>query len=356
MGTSTCYSTRLVVAAARGRYTSNMRSGILMTLALALPLLASAQSLPGLEGLGGVVGPSFSISMAPQYPAPFSTATLSFLSTTIDLSNATLAVSANGKNIYQGSIQPVSIQLGKAGSVTNISATMTSGDATYKQVLSVQPEDVVLVAEPMASVPPLYPGKPSVPLEGSVRVVTVANLRNAGGTMLNPASLSYAWTVDSTQIANSSGIGKMSVIVASPLQYRARNVSVIVRSSDGALVGGASLSLSPVNPTVRIYENDSLLGIRFDHALLSGYTIGGSESTLYAAPFSFPTIGGAPTLQWFLNGSAAQTGNMITLRPTGSGQGSASLSLVASSGSYTTATTNLSLVFGAKPSTNFFGL
>lgn len=331
-----------------------MRLGLLttFTLTLLLPLAASAQSLGGL----GDTGQSFTLSSAPQYPAPYSVATLSFLSSSLDLSNSTLSVSVNGKGIYQGSVQPVSITLGKAGSVTNVVATISSDGANYSQTLSIQPEDVALVAEPISSAPPLYPGKSLVPLEGDVRVVAVANLKNAKGSSLDPATLSYAWTVDDTQIANSSGIGKESLIVASPLQYRVRNVSVAVMSQDGALVGGASFTLTPEEPLVRIYENDPLLGILYDHALLDSYAITDAESTLYAAPFSLPTTAGAPLLQWFLNGSVAQTGNSITLRPSGSGQGSASLSLVASAGESTTATANLSLSFGATSGSNLFGL
>ncbi|MDE2021920.1 MAG: hypothetical protein KGI71_03345, partial [Patescibacteria group bacterium] len=218
------------------------------------------------------------------------------------------------------------------------------------------PEDVALVAEPISSAAPLYPGRPGVPLEGSTRVVAVANLRNTKGNVIAPGTLSYAWTVDGTNIESDSGIGKDAIVVESPLRYRSRTISVTATSQDGSLVGGASLSLSPVDPSIRIYENDPLLGILYDHALSNQYSIPGAESTLYAAPFSFPTTDGAPSLQWFLNGNAAQTGNSITLRPTGSGQGNASLSIVSSAGSYTTATANLSLLFGAAASSNTFGL
>lgn len=332
-----------------------MRSALLVafTLALVIPIAALAQSS---GGLFGETGKTFTVSAAPQYPAPLSVATLSFLSNSLDLANATLTVSVSGKSIYQGAVQPVSVTLGKAGSITNVAATISTGGTNYKQTLSIQPQDVALIAEPISSSPPLYPGKSSVPLEGDVRVVAVANFRNAGGQVLNPAALSYSWTVDDTKIADSSGIGKEAIMVASPLQYRARNVSVAVMNQDGSLVGGASLSLMPLDPSVRIYENDPLLGIRFDRALSNAYAISGSEATLYAAPFSFPTTSSAPFLQWFLNGSAAQTGNFITLRPTGSGQGNASLSLVSSSGTFTTATANLSLSFGETPSFNLFGL
>jgi len=106
---------------------------------------------------------------------------------------------------------------------------------------------------------------------------------------------------------------------------------------------------------VRIYRNDPLLGIRFDHALFGEYAIAGAETTLYGAPFSFPTTTGAPFLDWNLNGARAQTGNSITLRPSGSGEGDASLTLSASSDTSAAATTDLTLLFG-KSATSLFGL
>lgn len=330
-----------------------MRSRLLViTTLMLLPFVASAQFIGSPTGSGT----SFFISVNPQYPAPGSKATVSLLSDTLDLTNATETVSVDGKKIYQGSVQPLSITLGKAGDITNVAVTISSGGASYTQTVSLQPQDVALVAEPISSAPALYPGKPLIPLEGSVRVVAVTNFRGTNGVALPSDTLAYAWAVDGANIANASGIGKEALMVLSPPQYRQRSVSVRVQSQDGRLAGGASMSLSPVGPTVRIYENDPLLGIRFDRALSGNYAIGGAENTLYAAPFSLPTTRGAPILQWFLNGSAAQTGSAITLRPTGSGEGNASLSLVASAGNSTKATADLSISFGATASSNLFGL
>lgn len=331
-----------------------MRFGIFTTIAigLLLPLFAFAQSL---DDSTGNTDP-FTISVLPQYPIPSNPAVLSFLSSTLDLTNATLKVSVGGKQIYQGSVQPVPVMLGKAGSATSVLVTVVSAGNTYTQTVVIQSQDIVLIAEPLSSAPVLYPGKPLVPLEGNTRVVAVANMADAAGKILDPATLSYSWTVDDTRIANSSGIGKSAVIVASPLQYRERTVSVVVQSQMGNLVGGATLSLSPQEPSVRLYENDPLFGIRFDHALSSTYAIRGSEVSLYAAPFSLPLIHGVPFIQWFLGGTAAQTGNLITLRPSGSGNGTANLSLTAGAKYSSPATANITVSFGAKPSTNFFGL
>ena len=325
----------------------------IFAIALILPIVASAESF---GSLGDIGGDAFTFSVSPQYPSPYGQATVSFLSSSIDLANATLAVSVGGKQIYQGSVRPVFITLGKAGGVTGVTATISSVGVNYSQMISIQPQDVTIIAEPTSSAPPLYPGKPLVPLEGGVRIVAMANLKNAGGASLDPGTLSYAWTVDGTRIANSSGIGKKSIMVASPLQYRARSVSVTVQSQNGSIVGGASLSLTAQEPLVRIYKNDPLLGISFDHALSGSYAIAGAETTFYAAPFSLPTTGGAPFIQWFLNSASVQTGNSITLRPAGSGQGDSSLSVVASAGNSVPATTNLSLSFGTQSGFNFFGL
>ena len=324
---------------------------VALAFALLLPGASLAQSLGSSDGSA-----SFSISSSPQYPAPGSTATLSFLSSSFDLANATLSVVANGKNIYKGSVQSVPVTLGKTGGVTTITATVVAGGTSYEQTLVLQPQDVTLIVEPVSSAPILYPGKPRVPLGGSARIVAMANLKSAGGRSIAPTALSYSWTVDGTQIANSSGIGKRSIMVAAPLQYRSRTVSVAVTNADGSLSGGASISLTPFEPSVRVYENDPLLGVRFERALSGNFTITGAESALYAAPFSLPTNKGTPLIQWFLNGSTAQTGSSITLRPAGNGQGSAALSLTASVGESSVATANLSLLFGEKPNINFFGL
>lgn len=333
-----------------------MRSFFITSLVvLLLPTLASAQMFGDLGGTGGT--PGFSLSADPQYPAPNSQVTISTLSSTLDLTNAVMTVMVGSKEIYKGNTRPVAVPVGKTGTITSVTVLITSGGAKYSQKISIQPQDVVVVAEPVSSAPVWYAGKPLVPLEGDVRVVAMANLRNASGKMSDPAALSYSWTVDGAQVASASGIGKRAIIVASPLQYRSRSVSVAVMSQDGTLVGGASLSLIAEEPLVRIYRNDPLLGILYDHALSGDYAITEAEDAFYAAAFSMPKGNGAPLLQWFLDGTEAQTGNSITLRPTGNGTGSALLSLIASAGESTKAANDLSLSFGATTGGfNLFGL
>lgn len=326
-----------------------MRSIIFAALfLLILPISVRAQTIGSTIDAQPVT-----LSILPQYPEPFGEVVVTPQSNSLDLTNSTMTVSVGGKNIYQGTVQPITVKLGKTGSITQVKVTLSTGGLTNSASAFIQPQDVILIAEPVSSAPPLYLGKPLVPIGGNVRVVAVANFKDARGAILKPSSLSYAWTVDNVQIGKSSGIGKSSLLVASPLQFRARTVSVTVTSSNGTLVGGSTISLVPQEPSVRIYRNDPLLGIQFNRALSGEYSITGAESSLYGAAFSFPVSGGTPLLEWSLNGTKAHTGNSITLRPSGSGEGAASISLTASSDGSGSATANLTVLFGKTASSLF---
>ena len=66
---------------------------IALALAILLPGAAVAQFMGG-AGDTSDAGTAFSASIDPQYPAPYSQATLSVLSPTLDLTDATMKVSS----------------------------------------------------------------------------------------------------------------------------------------------------------------------------------------------------------------------------------------------------------------------
>lgn len=326
-------------------------AAVLGALLVTVPLPVSAQF--------GSAGQPFTISADPRPPPAYGVVTLTPVSGDIDITGATMTVTVGGVQSYSGNAKPITITLGAAGQTAAVSVSMKTSRGTYRQTLSLTPQDVTLVAEPLSSAPPLYPGKPLVPLGGSVRVVAVADLRTGAGVQLDPNSLSYAWVIDGTDEVGASGIGKRVLIVNSPLQYRAGTVEVTVTSPDGLRSGVASLDLAAADPTVRIYERDPLMGIRFDKALGDTYALTGSEASLYAAPFSFPTALRAPLLSWYVSGTLAQTGNLITLRPTGQGRGTASVSVTGdSTGSIDApaASASLTASYGTSGSSSLFGL
>ena len=330
-----------------------MRSLLLATLiALAFPVIVSAQALGTQTPV--TAASTFSISLSPQYPAPYSTVSLSLSSSSLTLSAATMVVYLNGKQFYSGPVSIISIPVKGAGSVDSLRVVVTSAGVSRTQTAIIQPQDVTLIVEPNATAPALYPGKPLVPLNGTARIVAVANIRDAAGKIISPSKLSYTWKVENATQINASGVGRDAITVDSPMQYRETTVSVSVTNQSGSLVGGASIRLNPSKPTVRIYQDDPLLGIRFNNALSSTFTMTGAETSFYAAVFSQPlsSTGGS----WYVNGNEAQTGNTITLRSTGSGQGNASLMFEATSGIGAQVQATLPLLFGSSQSANSLGL
>lgn len=318
---------------------------------LLLPSLASAQALD----FGEVANDPFSVSVSPQYVAPLSNAVLSFVSGDVDLTTSTLVVLVDGKEVYRGVPHAISVPMKKAGVLTTITLKVLVGKKTYTKTVSLRPQDVLLISEPLSTVPPLYPGKGLTPQEGSVRLVAVANLLDANGKPVKPSEIAYRWTVDGTEIASASGLQKSSIVVDSPDQYRSRDVHLDVSAMNGTIVGGADTTINPVDPIIRLYESSPLLGIRFEKTLYGSYTLSAPEISLYAAPFGF-SRSDARESNWFLNGSSVQKGPVVTLRPTGSGKGTASLTNTTTAGAFSTATANLTVQFGSDTSNSLFSL
>ena len=108
------------------------------------------------------------------------------------------------------------------------------------------------------------------------------------------------------EIANSSGYRQRGDHrLGFAAQYRARDVSIAVTNSTASSVVGRRSRL-PLWSRPCAFST-APVGIRFDRALSDSSTIASAETTL-EAPFSVPTTGGAPLIQWFLNGSTAQDG------------------------------------------------
>lgn len=329
----------------------------LLSFAFVGPLFASAQSLnPATIGVSGVSVPALTLTLSPSNPRPGSVVVVTPESTVLNLSNSTVSISVNGTKVYSGNSQPVSVQVGANGTATTIRAVATTNGATNSASITLRPGDVSLVAEPISSAPALYLGKPLVPSGGVVRLVAIADLRTSSGKEISPANLSYVWQEDGSTLESASGIGRSTVVVSSPLPYRSSTITATVSSPDGSIVGQDDVTLSPQSPTLRLYIDDPLLGIIYDRALAGSQQITSSEVTIAAAPYSFPTDTAAPQVNWFLNGNAAQTSPTITLRPTGQGAGSATLSAsVTSSDALANVSAALTLLFGQSTS-NFLGL
>ncbi|MDB5244996.1 MAG: hypothetical protein JWN90_101 [Parcubacteria group bacterium] len=293
------------------------------------------------------------LTIDPNYPKPYQIVTVTPGSDLIDLSASTVTFSVNGTVVQRGSgTESASIAVGGPGTVTNITLTVVNNGQTYTEKTSVRPADVALVLEPISSTHPFYEGAPLIGSEGRLRLIAVPDLRTSVGKPIPASSLVYTWKNDDQILQSSSGIGKSVLSATASVRYRDSTITVIVSSQDSSITGSASVRISPTDPVVRIYENDPLLGPRYENALPNSITMTGSEETYRVVPYFFSSL---PSLAWSVNGTPSQTGQDITVRPTGNGKGTALLGVDAESDSpVQSGASSLSVTFGASAK-NIFG-
>jgi ribosomal protein L31 len=295
------------------------------------------------------------LDVEPQYPAPYQTITITPSSGQFDMTSTQISVTVNGQAYYKGSGQaPISLQLGGPGSTSKIVVNATNAGLTYTKSISITPESVALVVEPISSTHPFYAGEGLVPSEGRVRLVAIPDLRTSSGKQLDPTTLTYTWKLGDQILQSDSGIGQSVLNATAPERYQDADVSVTVASPDGSLLAEADTTISPVDPIVRIYENDPLMGPLYDNALSDTFTMTDTEDTYRGVAYYFSD---APTLTWTVNGTGSGSEPDITVRSSGNGTGSAVLSFEADdNATQETANSTLSVNFGQASSGGLFGL
>jgi hypothetical protein len=323
----------------------------LLSLALVVPGFALAQSIGG-------VGPApLTLDLQPQYPRPYDTITVTPGSSNIDLTGAQISFYVNGKLLSTSTgTAPASVVLGAPGTATTIKVTaITAGGGSYSVSQTISPAEVELIAEPTSTSHPFYQGGLGIPSYGQVRLVALPDLRTSTGKRYADSALIYNWKLNGQALTDASGIGRSVINITAPVRYRDATLEVIATSPDQSRVAEANMIISPVDPLVRIYENDPLLGIRYDQAVGTDFTLPGTEDTFMAVPYYFAQT---PALSWSVDGKAGGSDPAITLRATGSGGGSASVSVTADlSQLFSTATQAVRVTFGASSGgTGIFGL
>lgn len=318
-------------------------------------LILSILFLAGASAVHAQSVEPLTVTLSPEHPRPYGTVTVTPASSLIDLAGSTVTISANGAVIEKGSgAQPADIQLGGPGSRTTIVVTAVLNGQTFQKQVVVRPSDVSLIIEPVSSTHPFYRGSSLITSEGRVRLVALADLRTSSGALIPSSSLIYTWKSADQILQEASGIGKSVLTVDAPFRYRDASVSVTVTSQDGSAVAQASTVIAAIDPIVRIYRNDPLLGPWFSLALPASFSMTDEEETFRAVPYFFS---GTPSLSWQVNGTPSETAQDLTVRPAGNGTGTAVISVTASDTTRTqSATRSLSVTFGGSKSTGIFGL
>ncbi|MGE5540836.1 MAG: hypothetical protein ACM3TU_00930 [Bacillota bacterium] len=293
------------------------------------------------------------VSVVPDTPRPYQTVTVTPGSTFFDPASALISISVNGSVIESGGgVQSVPITVAGPGEETVITIKAVVGADTYTKQITLRPADVALVVDAVSTVHPFYLGAPLVAPQGRARVVAIPDLRTSAAARINPAELVYTWRWGDQVLTDQSGIGRSVLTVTAPVRYRDADLSVTVTDQARTLVAEASTVISPVDPFARVYHTDPLMGPDFDHALSGQFVLKGEEDAFRGVAYFFGTT---PSLSWAVNSQTLSSDQDVTVRTTGSGEGTATLSFSAqdSSGDQS-ASMHLPVKFGSKKP-NIFG-
>jgi len=326
-----------------------MRSFRLLSIFFVLCIATSVHA----QGIGSTE--PITVLINPEHPRPYQSISISPRSTVLNLSASTVVITVNGSEVERGSGAVVGYaRMGGPGEHTTVSVTVTSDGRTYSKQVVLRPADVSLIIEPVSTTHPFYKGAGLVSSEGRVRLVAVPDIRTAPGSPVAAQNLIYTWRLGNRILESASGIGKSTIEATAPVRYRDATISVTVTTQDSAIVAHAQSVISPIDPVIRIYRNDPLLGPLFDTALTNSITMLSDEETYRAVPYHFSSV---PALTWQVNSVASGGDPDITVRSSGTGAGSALLSVSAKGNElFQSADTSLTVRFGEARAFGIFGL
>lgn len=101
---------------------------------------------------------------------------------------------------------------------------------------------------------------------------------------------------------------------------RGLDVRVTVSTQDGSIKAQSRTTVAPTSPVLRVYENNPLTGVQFNHSIQGEYVLSKEEIVLEAYPyfFSIPTKDASDARNiWSINNIQSTQGSSITLRNEG---------------------------------------
>ncbi|HEV7449075.1 MAG TPA: hypothetical protein VGP13_00860 [Candidatus Paceibacterota bacterium] len=284
--------------------------------------LASAQTLP--EPVQYIV--------TPEIPGPNQTVSIEAQGIGAFLGDATITWQKDGKVVQTGAgLRTYSFTTGGLGSITKIHIDIKSPTSgSFSKDLVFRPSAVSLVWEADTSAPPLYMGKPLYSAGSPLRIAAFPTVV-INGARVAPQSLSYQWSRNGNTLPAQSGLGHSTLLLQGDQLQPEEDITVDVYFGS-SLVGRGGVAIPASQPQVLLYERDALRGTLFDAALPESISLGAKEITLLAQPYFFDRASVASAgvqYDWTLNNNEI-TGpdsarGILTLRQTGSGEGSAAL-------------------------------
>lgn len=289
----------------------------------ASPFYLSAQ-VP--EEVSGVI----ETNVIPSVPRPNQVVFIEIESYTYDLSRSKISWYINDALRLSGvGEKKFSFTTGAVGLQQNVRYEITTPQGTsLSKTITINPGDVEFVVEGQGYTPPFYKGKSTYSYEGTARVVALPNLLRTNGTQYNPSELIYTWKKGSATITNASGYGKNVFFYTPDIISRPTTIELTVTNIENTVKARNSITLSPTQGELLVYENSPSLGVLFNKEVGSRFNLIGSEVNLVVAPFGFSDPLQQGLFTWFVNNKEIfEKTNTVSFRNDASEKGVSKISL-----------------------------
>jgi hypothetical protein len=249
-----------------------------------------------------------------------------------DLNSASIVWTVNGKVNQKGvGMKRITIPAPKIGTVTDVSVDIKGSDGReVKKAISVRSGYVDLIWESDGYVPPFYKGKTPFSYQNNVKVTAIPHLAKTSGTEIDPKTLVYTWKLGGKYIDNGQGYGKQSVVVEYGDIPKTLEITVDVINREQTLHTVGTMNLTPSEPSLLFYEEDSLYGIFYNKVLPNNFNLKNVEAKILAIPYGFNLNNQEIDYNWSINNieqSDLLKNRSIIIRTKGDTSGSSNLLL-----------------------------
>ena len=295
----------------------------------AVSLFAQAQ----IPGFGEVV--LFDVS--PENPRPGQIVTIDIESFSVDLDRAdSITWVLDGTVLKRGAgIKRIQFEAGQLGSKSVIDVVVRGASmGTISESITIRPTEVDLLWEASSYTPPFYKGKALPSSDAEITIVAISQFVTSSGSKLDSSDLIFMWKEDGKVLGSQSGRGRDSIKIKGPKIFSSTLIQVDVSSLGSTLQGKGLEVIASVQPKIIFYENDTILGMRYENALNGGFSLLNEEVNITAHPYFFSgskRVISDFDYSWKVNGSKVSASpedeSSIVLRQVGAGEGEASVSL-----------------------------
>ncbi len=273
------------------------------------------------------------IVLKPKSPAPLTEVEARVKSYSFDATRALITWRENGKVVQQArGGDEYRFRTGPIGSLTVIEVSLETLDGRVVNTSrSIRPAYVGVTWEARTYTPLLYKGKALQSPGSFVTFTAIPTFIDSSGKEIPAENLVYLWKQGTFPMQNMSGYGKRSVTLMNSKYLETLRIAVEVSNMDRTLIANGEVFAPVSQPTLILYEQSPLLGMRFERAIPSAYTLRGEEVAFIAEPYYFSVKNREDALltyEWKVGNAPVAARGTITLRPEGSGSGTSPVTLV----------------------------